>query len=325
MVLRADTRIDVTGSVPTDGEFSLAASVIAPADLDPARPPVVLFGFPGGGYGRRYYDLALPGLTGYSQAEYHAERGWVLVAVDHLGVGESSVPDQAKLTFEVLAAATDAAVGAALGRLTNGTLVDGLPPVRPGVVIGAGQSLGGAVVTVTQGRHQTFDAVALLGFSAIEIVLRTAPDTTATVDSGPVDYTALPEGESLIDENGFTYAFHWQDVPRDIVTADMGHGYPFRTRVPSWGSATTPPCAIDMMTPGFAAKEAGAITAPVFLGAGERDVLPDPWAEPTAFRGSHDITLFVAPRMAHMHNFAGTRELFWERLHGWGEQIRRPA
>ncbi|WP_071059635.1 hypothetical protein [Parafrankia soli] len=49
----------------------------------------VLVGLPGGGYARRYFDLPEPG---YSQAEHHVHRGAVVVMVDHLGVGESSVP-----------------------------------------------------------------------------------------------------------------------------------------------------------------------------------------------------------------------------------------
>jgi len=25
--------------------------------------------------------------------------------------------------------------------------------------------------------------------------------------------------------------------------------------------------------------------------------------------------------MGHMHNFAGTRETFWRRIHAWGEMV----
>jgi hypothetical protein len=69
------------------------------------------------------------------------------------------------------------------------------------------------------------------------------------------------------------------------------------------------------------ATEAAAITVPILLAMGERDVVPDPWLEPTAYRSAKDISLFVCPRMAHMHNFAGTREAFWQRIHAWGEMV----
>jgi pimeloyl-ACP methyl ester carboxylesterase len=67
--------------------------------------------------------------------------------------------------------------------------------------------------------------------------------------------------------------------------------------------------------------EASAITVPVFVGVGERDVCPDPRAEPQAYAQSADITVYVCPGMSHMHNFANTREQFWARLHAWGEGV----
>jgi hypothetical protein len=32
--------------------------------------------------------------------------------------------------------------------------------------------------------------------------------------------------------------------------------------------------------------------------------------------------LYVCPRMAHMHNFAGTREEFWARIETWAGWVR---
>jgi hypothetical protein len=76
-----------------------------------------------------------------------------------------------------------------------------------------------------------------------------------------------------------------------------------------------------MLEPGVVAAEAAAITTPVFVGVGERDVCPDPRAEPQAYENAPDITVFVCPRMSHMHNFASTREQFWSRLHSWGDGV----
>jgi hypothetical protein len=62
-------------------------------------------------------------------------------------------------------------------------------------------------------------------------------------------------------------------------------------------------------------------SVPVFVGVGERDVVPAPREEPRAYPRSPDITVAVYPRMAHMHNMASTREQLWRRLHGWGESV----
>jgi hypothetical protein len=35
--------------------------------------------------------------------------------------------------------------------------------------------------------------------------------------------------------------------------------------------------------------------------------------------------VFVVPRMAHMHNFASTRRLLWERSMDWVDAIGRAA
>jgi pimeloyl-ACP methyl ester carboxylesterase len=76
-----------------------------------------------------------------------------------------------------------------------------------------------------------------------------------------------------------------------------------------------------MLAPGVVAVEAAAITCPVLVAAGERDVVPAPRAEPAAYKSSGDITVHVSATMAHMHNFASTREGFWQRIHRWGASV----
>ena len=76
------------------------------------------------------------------------------------------------------------------------------------------------------------------------------------------------------------------------------------------------------MTPGIIAPEAAAVTCPVLVAMGERDVIADPKGEPRAYLSARSIDLFICPRMAHMHNFAGTRELFWRRIETWADWVR---
>ena len=44
--------------------------------------------------------------------------------------------------------------------------------------------------------------------------------------------------------------------------------------------------------------------------------------EPRAYESSRSVDLYICPRMGHMHNFAGTRELFWRRIETWARWVR---
>jgi hypothetical protein len=96
-----------------------------------------------------------------------------------------------------------------------------------------------------------------------------------------------------------------------------------------WGSLTTPGAvAQSSLTPGTVAPEAAAVTVPVLVGMGERDTTADVMGEPRAYRSSSSIDIFVCPRMSHMHNFAGTRVLFWERIESfanWAGRVKAAA
>jgi alpha-beta hydrolase superfamily lysophospholipase len=126
----------------------------------------------------------------------------------------------------------------------------------------------------------------------------------------------------------FRYCFHWPDEEPVLMEADLASYAPFSgivrgdERTP-WGSATVPPCAVTMMTEHAVATEAATIDVPVLVASGERDTVPDPWAEPDAYRGSRDVAVFVVPQMAHMHNFARTRERLWARISGFASTVAR--
>jgi len=318
-VRRYDLMVDVRTVAMDDA--ATAITVFLPDRLDASARPVAAFGFPGGGYARGYWDISHPGAQGYSQAEYHTARGWVFVACDHLGVGDSAHPAAELLTYETLAAANDATVRAVVSGLAAGSLVEGLPPVAIRSTIGMGQSMGGCLSIVAQGRHRTFDALAVLGFSAIHTQMPTPQGRRALAFAGRGGEADLASSTAALADT-FRWAFHWEDVDPALVDADMSSGYPLRGEDhPAWGSRTVPPSAVSMLSPGVVAAEAAAIDVPVLLASGERDVVPDPRAEPSAYASSNDITVVVVPAMAHMHNFAGTRRLLWERIHGWGEAV----
>jgi alpha-beta hydrolase superfamily lysophospholipase len=337
--------VDVTDAVGLGVPAHTAVTALLPDPGDLARPPVVCFAFPGGGYSRRYYTFDMPDASGGGQAGWHASRGWIFFACDHLGFGDSTVPDDDVLTYETVAVGNKATVEHLMAGLAAGTLVDGYPPVPSATVLGIGQSMGGCFTIVLQGQHATFDGIASLGFSGIHTVVPSRPGGPPAVwpwllrgtelgQAIPLNAAALAAaagptmgGQESVEaageagEHPFQWAFHFDDEPSEIVAADMAASAGGTGELPPWRSATTPSCGIFMVAPGTVATEAAAITVPVLLAMGERDVVPNPWMEPFAFRSSGDVTLFVCPRMAHMHNFAHTRYDFWARIHAWGSGV----
>lgn len=309
------------------GPLTTAATVHVPDRIDGST--TVMFAFAGGGFGRRYYDVQAK--PGYSQAEHHTSDGFVFVACDHLCTGDSTTGDPLAYTYENLAEANHRTTTAILERLRSGTLASDLDAVAVERVVGMGQSMGGCLLTVQQANHATFDGVALLGWSGIYT-------NFPSPDGGRVTYPMPPRGADLRpiaeqvlgkvapEEDEYRFCFHWPDEDPDLLERDLASYRPFTGLVRGdeatpWGSSDVPACAVTMMTEGSVAAEAAAITVPVLAASGERDVVPDPWAEPSAYRGSWDVSVFVVPRMAHMHNFARTRAQLWERIAAFARSI----
>jgi hypothetical protein len=302
------------GRAPRD--WRIAATVHVPADDVLAGRPPALVAMPGAGYNRRYFDLPAPG---YSEAEHHVRQGTIVVAVDHLGTGDSTIPPLDVTTLPTVAAASHAAVTEILDRLRAGTLGAGIPPADVAGVVGAGQSMGGFVLAVMQANHRTFDGVAMLGSSMSATTLPVRPDAPPVVvpDGTPADEAAM----LMLAGIDWRWAFHWDDEPHPLVEQDVSGGLPVRHTPPAWGSLTTPGCVNTLVVPGVVAGEVAAIDVPVLLAMGQRDVCGPTSAEFAAFTAATDIAVFVGPRMAHMHNFAGTRELLWDRLDAFVTQI----
>ena len=333
--------IDVTAAAGLGTPAHTAVSVFLPDDGHFADPPIVCFAFPGGGYSRHYYAFDMPDGEGGGEGGFHTKRGWIVVACDHLGFGDSTVPEGNALDLEIIAAANDATVREVMARIEAGTLAAGLPPIADATRLALGQSMGGCFSIVAQGNHATFDGVAILGYSAIHTIVPTRPgmppiawpwisrrdglDSPRVMNAAALAAAeAVQPGDAPVAGNGehpFQWAFHYDDEPADIVALDMAAAAGLADPLPAWRSATTPPCGIYMVAPGVVALEAASIRVPVLIAVGERDVVTDPWAEPKAYKSATDIGLFICPHMGHMHNFAHTRRLFWQRLHQWGEGV----
>ena len=324
---KRDLHIEVGDRLDRRTATKIAATVFIP---DPGRlhqPPIVVFASPGGGYGRGYFDLPSFNDEAYSQAEHHVAAGLVVVAYDHLGVGDSTCPENEELSNENIAEANDAAVRAFLEMLEKGEISSRLSPLRGVFKIGLGQSLGGCLTILMQAAHRTFDAIVPLASSAVQGVLPqpSEEERRAGIEgfvAAHRDSEKLPDirtvAKGVVD---FVYPFFWDDTPREIIDADQSGGFPVRETTPPWGSKTIPRCASIFMTPGHLAGPAASIEVPVLIGLGERDTCADPLAEPASFASSRDISVFIVPRMAHMHNFASTRELLWDRIVAWSKIV----
>src|SRR5208282_2752542 len=124
-----EVRLDVTRAADIPGRQELAATVYLPEALPTDEPPVVMFAIAGGGYARGYFDMHFPGHAAYSQAEHHTREGLILIALDPLGVGTSTLPEPEAIGFDTLTDTYDLAVRLVLERLHEGTLAPGLGSV----------------------------------------------------------------------------------------------------------------------------------------------------------------------------------------------------
>jgi pimeloyl-ACP methyl ester carboxylesterase len=341
-----ELQVDVTEAAALGMPAEIAVSAILPDPDQLLSSPIVCFGFPGGGYSRRYFTTDLVGGDPGGEAQWHVNRGWIFVAIDHLGFGDSTTPEGNELNYDNVAAGNKVAVETVLAKLADGTLLEGYPTVTEPTTLGIGQSMGGCFTIVLQGQHQVFDGIGALGYSAIHTVVPSKPGGPQAVwpwmlrgsnleTDVPLNLAAVmaaagpamgdPETMEQMGQDGaehpFQWAFHYDDEPASIVARDMKGAAGDLEDLAPWRSASTPTCGIFMVAPGTVATEAASITVPVFVGVGERDVVPNPWMEPFAYKSATDISLFVCPTMAHMHNFASTRHLFWERLHSWGTGV----
>jgi pimeloyl-ACP methyl ester carboxylesterase len=314
-------RVDVSGTAGLEdaGRLEQAAWVFAPPPDRLADPVTVLVCAPGGTYDKRYWHLEVPGHPGYSFGEDLAERGVVVVAFDHLGVGESTrCDDPGRLTTTTVAAANHRVCEALRERLRIGELAPGLAPVPAPFVVGVGHSNGGMLTVRQQGRHASFDAVAILGWSNIGLEVHADDDEVVsrfagmTEDDLARDWAAFGDPATIGNRAGLQALFYLEDVPPAVIAADTA------------AESTLPGVsAYAGALRGIVADDAAAITVAVFVGFGERDTSPEPHAEVAGYRSSREITLHVLAGAAHCTNLATTRREQWAVLADWALGLAR--
>ena len=311
--------IDVAGVAP-DGVGRLIGDVFVPpisasADL----PRIALCCLPGGGMSRQYFDLDVANAEGsYSMARHLAARGFVVVILDHAGVGESDRPtDGYTLTPERVADVNAFAFDRVLTQLRKGTLRGDLGPLPHLVSIGVGHSAGASLTAYQQARHRTHAAIALLGYGGAGLLTHLNDREKALAHD--------PEGvrreiASLVRERfGEALPMQRRGSSEFLIGAPM----PDEVR-DALVACRTPLLALvglTSMIPGAAAPVLAQIDVPVFVAHGSRDIAGPLHAVSALFSGSSDVTLFGIDDAGHNHNVAPTRRQLWDRLGRWAHDV----
>ncbi len=308
--------VDVSTQLES-GPVSLRGWVKGPGET-PARP-LVVFCLAGGGCSTGYFDLSVPGDDGYSMADAFVERGAVVVAVDHPGLGASdAVSDLVALTPSRVAACHAVVVEEVVDALARGALGARPLPRRP-FVVGLGHSMGGLLVTVQQARHRSYDALVCAGTSG-----KGLPEVL-TADELAVAGPDLPSVEERIRALARLRFAADSPVPR----TQPAHGTFFAADVPvrvrrafaDQAVALLPTCGLSSMIPDSAHAERAAIDVPIFVAFGDQDLVVDYAASMAQYRSVTDAALYVLAGSGHCHNQASGRQLLWGRVLDWLECV----
>jgi pimeloyl-ACP methyl ester carboxylesterase len=297
----------------------LSATVHVPAPEHAAAPRAVLVCWPGGSYSRAYWDMHVAGHPGYSFAEHMTARGFVVIAVDPLGVGASSQPsDVDAVSLETMAAAAAEFVRQLRTLMAVGELDSRLAALDDVPLVAVGHSLGGCLAIVEQATHGSYDAVANLGFThGSKDTIESGPLGGQTEDAAAPMQAAVDQAKAFLStgwDAGYGLApralhhswLHATDVPAEVIAADD-------EKASAWPRQSY----VGALLAGHSATYAARVTCPVLVAFGDRDVPERPHDDVAFYRASQDVTLLVLAGSAHCHNFAATRSVLWDRLGIW--------
>jgi pimeloyl-ACP methyl ester carboxylesterase len=262
------------------------------------------------------------GHTDYSMAEYLARRGFLVVSLDHPGIGLSTpVDDLFELTPGRLAAAHDLAAREIRGALVAGQVTPELGPLASVHFTGVGHSMGGMVVGVQQARHSTFDALAVLGHGGDGLASLLNAAERAIVE-GPAEglddrMVALARERARRDYERPARrlppgSFFGPDVPRPVRDAFLDQQ-----------TVLLETCGLASMIPSATDGDKAVIDVPLFLAFGDHDLSSDYRSGLSRYSSVTDATLLTVVGSGHCHNQSGRRIELWERLGRWAGAVSR--
>lgn len=313
-----DLRLDAGVVIDGDAGLHIAASVYLPEHLGDAR--VALVCLAGGNMNRRYYDLQVEGDSSFSFTEQMTARGFLVVTIDHLGLGESTRPaDGYALTADVIAAANAHATSEILSRLREGRLADGVPPLPNLRSLGVGHSMGAMLTVLQQARARQHAGVALLGFSTRGLPKFVPEDVRALAAA---DVPALRA--RLVEFARRMFVLPYPRIRSSSGGSDNAALYGSTGADPRGVAALKaatdcllPVPAFLSMVPGNVAPEAAQLDVPVLLMLGEHDMAGPPAEAPRAFAASPDVQLEILPGAGHSHFLFAARTALYDRLADW--------
>ena len=255
---------------------------------------------------RVYFDLP-DGLPGeWSMARYLADRFGIAVAVvDHPGVGESSVPEDAYTLNPRVVAEVD---HGAMSELVAHAM-DLFEPTR---LIGLGHSMGALIVAHAQWHHRSFDAVAFLGFGGAGLPEYLNADELSYANN----YERLePVLAELVRER-----FGTALVAGSATSSDMLNPGALSSARQLLASASAPLlalCGLASMIPGSSNVALASIEVPVFLGLGENDIAGEIAEVAALLSAAPSVETFVLAGAGHNHSISKDRTDLWHALGKW--------
>lgn len=282
-----DMMLDVTSATGLGQPTSIAATLHLPDGMG-APPSQLVFAVHGGGYTRKYWHPPFAD-DSYSFARWFTARGKAVLAIDMLGMGESTQPEpERNLSGAIIAAAHAEAL--------RQVVTDWDGPVD---VTGVGHSMGGMMIIAQAAAHPALGRVAVLGWANEPMILGDTDVATLQAGMPSSGYIANPRTRMRA-------LFYAADVPMALIEADEAHG-----------STTPVTLGREALTPGIVHAAAASIAVPVLVVQSVVDTSPAPNKEPTYFSGSPSVELQILEGAAHCQNFAGTRAAHWAQINDW--------
>jgi pimeloyl-ACP methyl ester carboxylesterase len=338
-MIPVERRIGVGTLLEGEGPLTIAARVYGPARL--AEPPVVLFCLPGGALTQRYFDLRVPAdsstradavadaqlvesaASSFSFAAAMTSRGYIVVSLDHLGVGASTRPRNGfELTPDLLAGANARAMTCLREELVRGELVDGWGPQPELISVGVGHSMGGMLTAMQQAQYPQHAGVVLMGFSARGLApALSAQEAAFAQDPGRIRENLVRLARLRSPGEPYPQIGPTPQAREFFAGSDAERAGVEALREARDGLLVT--AGLFSMIPGSCAPECSRVAVPVLLVVGDRDIAGPPHAIPADFPGSRDVTLCVLPNTGHCHFLFASRERLFHRVARWIDSVVR--
>ena len=346
--------VDSGAQLAGEGALRIAAEVWTPRELKADAPLTAFVCLPGGGMTRRYYDLPVESapdvLSGsanasggvdapapsptlrdavspahrcdvsFSFAQQMVARGFIVIALDHLGIGESDRPaDGYAVTAEVVASANAEATQQVVAKLCEGTLTPELPALKSLTTLGVGHSMGAMMTLLQQFQRRQHAGIALLGFSTRGLPEYLPPQVRELAqDSAAVRAKMQRLAKTMFMQ---PYPVIKPSPQSGAIYSGKGADPRGAAAIKQISDALLPVCAFMSMVPGNVLPEAKQIGVPVFLGLGELDMAGPPHEIPASFPASRDVTLYVIAGAGHSHFLFPSRLDLFDRLATWARTV----